>query len=179
MRILLSVSIRKWLLSTGLQRMAGSWMTTAAVLILPLSSNVMSAAWMKLRFRSSCPDIISGRPQAARSLRRKRSCRENSAAGVGPGAGNSDLSGKTALLRTTCWFWTTYPENTHFLRTNFWVGGAAHLLLSEISFAVAPTSRINVKSRLICILQCARRIDKSSSDAVQDILLSMDSQSAA
>ena len=53
---------------------------------------------MKLRFRSSCPDIISGRPQAARSLRRKRSCRENSAAGVGLGAGDSDLSGKTAFF---------------------------------------------------------------------------------
>ena len=100
MRTLLSVSIRKWLLSTGLQRMAGSWMTTAAALILPLSWSVMSAAWMKLRFRSSCPDIISGRPQAARSLQRKRSCRENSAVGVGPVVGNSDLSGKTASSST-------------------------------------------------------------------------------
>ena len=80
---------------------------------------------MKLRFRHFCPDIISGRPLAARSLQHKRSCRENSAAGVGPGAGNSDLSGKTALLRT-----------------NFWVGGAANLLLSEISFAGAPTSPV-------------------------------------
>lgn len=69
--------------------------------------------------------MISGRPQAARSLRRKRSCRENSAAAVGPGTGDSYLSGK----RT-------------FLRTNFWVGGAANLLLSEISFAGAPTSPV-------------------------------------
>lgn len=98
MRTLLSVSTRKWLLSTGLQRMAGSWMTTAAALILPLSWNVMSAAWMKLKFRSSCPDIISGRPQAARRLRCKRSCRENSAARCRPWRGcDSDSSGKTAL----------------------------------------------------------------------------------